>query len=89
MSICTDRSLPRVPVSGRSAGQEALFNGEIVTSPRSQVYFIVTEYGAVNLEGRSTWERAEMIISLAHPDFRDDLVRAAEKQKIWVRSNRR
>ena len=68
---------------------QPLFNGEIVTSPRSQVYFIVTEYGAVNLEGRSTWERAEMIISLAHPDFRDDLVRAAEKQKIWVRSNRR
>ncbi len=66
-----------------------LFNGEIVTSPRSQVYFIVTEYGAVNLEGRSTWERAEMIISLAHPDFRDDLIRAAEKQNIWVRSNRR
>ena len=68
---------------------QPLFNGEIVTSPRSQVYFIVTEYGAVNLEGRSTWERAEMIISLAHPDFRDDLIRAAEKQKIWVRSNRR
>ena len=66
-----------------------LFNGEIVTSPRSQVYFIVTEYGAINLEGRSTWERAEAIISIAHPDFRDDLIRAAEEQKIWVRSNRR
>ncbi len=66
-----------------------LFNGEIVTSPRSQVYFIVTEYGAVNLEGRSTWERAEQLISIAHPDFRDELIKAAETQKIWIRSNRR
>ncbi len=64
------------------------FSGEIITSPRSQVYFIVTEYGAVNLEGRSTWERAEALISIAHPDFRDELVKAAEEQNIWIRSNR-
>jgi len=65
------------------------FNGEIVTNPRSQSYFIVTEFGAVNLTGRTTWERAEMLISIAHPDFRDDLIRAAEEQKIWLRSNKR
>ena len=65
-----------------------LFNGDIITSPRSQVYFIVTEYGIINLEGRSTWERAEMIISIAHPDFRDELIREAEKMKIWRRSNK-
>ena len=64
------------------------FNGDIVTTPRSQSYYIVTEYGMANLEGRSTWERAEMLISLAHPDFRDDLIRAADAQKIWRRSNR-
>lgn len=64
------------------------FNGEIITDPRSQSYFIVTEYGSVNLLGRSTWERAEMLISIAHPDFRDDLIKAAEEQKIWRRSNR-
>ena len=65
------------------------FHGEIVTSPRSQVFFIVTEYGAVNLEGRSTWERAEMLVSIAHPDYRDELIEAAEKMKIWRKSNKR
>ena len=65
------------------------FHGEIVTSPRSQVFFIVTEYGAVNLEGRSTWERAEMLVSVAHPDYRDELIEAAEKRKIWRKSNKR
>lgn len=64
------------------------FNGDIITSPRSQVYFVVTEYGVVNLEGKSTWERAESLISIAHPDFRDELIKEAETRKIWRRSNR-
>jgi len=59
------------------------FTGDIVTIPRSQDHFVVTEYGAVNLAGRSTWERAEMLISIAHPDFREELIHAAEKQGIW------
>ena len=65
------------------------FNGDIVTDPRSQAYYIVTEYGVANLAGRSTWERAELLVSVAHPDFREDLIAAAEKQKIWRRSNKR
>ena len=65
------------------------FNGDIITSPRSQIYFLATEYGVVNLEGLSTWERAEKLISIAHPAFRDHLVREAEARKIWRRSNRR
>ncbi len=62
--------------------------GTIVTVPRSINYYLVTEYGIFNLMGKSTWERAEGIIDLAHPQFRDDLVKAAEKQKIWRRSNK-
>ena len=62
--------------------------GDIITTPRTQAFYIVTEYGIVNLAGRSTWERAELLISLAHPDFRDELIAAAEKQKIWRNSNR-
>ena len=53
--------------------------GDIVTTPRSQAYYIVTEYGAVNLAGKSTWQRAEALISIAHPDFREELIRGAEE----------
>ena len=65
------------------------FQGDIVTSPRSQVYYLATEYGVVNMEGRSTWERAELLVSIAHPDFREELIRAAQEQHIWRRSNKR
>ncbi len=51
--------------------------------------FMATEYGVVNLMGIPTWERAERVISIAHPDFRDELIREAEKQKIWRPSNKR
>lgn len=66
-----------------------LSQGGVVTDPRAQVHFLVTEWGKVKLAGCSTWERAERIISIAHPDFRDELVRNAEEMKIWRRSNRR
>lgn len=61
--------------------------GSIVTIPRSISHYIVTEYGMACVKGRSTWERAEMVISLAHPDFRDDLIKEAEKMRIWRRTN--
>lgn len=64
------------------------FDGDIITSPRSQIYFLATEYGVINLEGRSTWERAEGLISIAHPDFREDLIKEAERRRIWRRSNK-
>ena len=65
------------------------FNGDIITTPRAQTYYIVTEFGAVNLAGMSSWERAEKLISIAHPDFRDELIKKAEEQKIWLPSNKR
>ena len=63
--------------------------GDIVTTPRSQAYYLVTEYGAAMLAGQSTWQRAERLISLAHPDFREELIRSAEEQRIWLPSNKR
>ena len=65
------------------------FNGEIITAPRSEAYFVVTEYGCVNLCGMSTWERAEALVSIAHPDFRDELIAEAELQGIWRKSNKK
>ena len=41
--------------------------------------------GKVCLKGLSTWQRAEALIGLAHPDFRDELIKEAEKMKIWRR----
>ena len=43
--------------------------GNIVTTPRSDVMYVVTEYGMVNLKGKSVAERANAMISIAHPDF--------------------
>jgi len=66
----------------------ALSPGTIVTVPRSIAAYIITEYGYVNLKGKSTWERAEGLIKIAHPSFRDELIKAAEKAKIWLRTNK-
>lgn len=62
--------------------------GSIVTDTRANIHYLVTEYGKVCLKGLSTWEKTAAIISVAHPDFRDDLIKEAEKMKIWRRSNR-
>ena len=60
--------------------------GAVVTVPRPIVHYVVTEYGRVNLKGKSEWERAELLISIAHPDHRESLIKEAEKLKIWRRS---
>ncbi|HBL45326.1 MAG TPA: 4-hydroxybutyrate--acetyl-CoA CoA transferase [Planctomycetaceae bacterium] len=51
----------------------------MVTDPRMDVEYICTEQGIVNLRGKSTKERAEALISIAHPDFRDELTAAAKR----------
>lgn len=61
----------------------------IVTDARTSPHYIVTEYGMANLKGKSTWQRAEELINIAHPQFRDELIRDAEEKHIWRASNKR
>jgi itaconate CoA-transferase len=56
--------------------------GTVVTTPRMDTHFLVTEYGAVNLKGKSTRERALDIINIAHPSFRDGLLKEAENMRL-------
>jgi itaconate CoA-transferase len=53
--------------------------GTVVTTPRMDTHYLATEYGVVNLMGKSTCERALAIVGLAHPKFRDDLLAEAKK----------
>ncbi len=62
--------------------------GAIVTDPRTSTQMVVTEFGIGELKGKSTWERAETLINIAHPRFREELIEEAQKMKIWRKSNR-
>jgi acyl-CoA hydrolase len=62
-----------------------LTQGNVVTTPRSDIMFIVTEYGMVNLKGKSVAERAKALIGLAHPDFREGLERQAYEHRLIPR----
>ncbi len=66
-----------------------LQNGSIVTDTRANVHYLCTEYGCVNLKGLTAWQKAEAVISIAHPDFREELIAEATKMNIWRRSNKK
>jgi acyl-CoA hydrolase len=60
----------------------SLTPGNIVTAPRTDVMYVVTEYGIASLKGKSVAERALALIALAHPDFREDLERQAYEHRL-------
>ena len=62
--------------------------GTQATATRSTVQYVATEYGIVNLKGRSAWQRAELLISLAHPELRDELIQQADEMGMWRNSNK-
>ena len=62
--------------------------GTQATAVRSNTHYIATEQGIVNFKGLTTWQAAEALISLAHPDNRDELIKEAEKLGIWRKSNK-
>lgn len=53
--------------------------GSVVSAPRSLIQYVATEYGVVKLSGLSLRERAEAMVSVAHPDFREELGRYARE----------
>jgi acyl-CoA hydrolase len=60
-----------------------LVPGTVVTVPRSMVHYVATEYGIVQLKGKSTRERAEALIGIAHPEFREGLTEEARALGLW------
>ena len=86
--ICMSSTVTGKDGSVKSRIVPTLTPGSIATDPRSCVQYIVTEHGMINLKGLSTWERAEAIISIADPQFREQLIQDAQKMGIWRRSNR-
>ena len=87
--ICLSSTFKKKDGTLASRIRPTLVEGSIVTDTRVNTMYVVTEYGCVNLKGLSSWERAEALISIAHPDFREELIQAAQKQKIWHHSNKR
>ncbi len=62
--------------------------GSAVTIPRSVTSTVATEYGVENIKGLSLWSRTEKMIGLAHPDFREELVKEAQNMNIWRKSSK-
>jgi acyl-CoA hydrolase len=63
----------------------SLTPGNVVTTPRTDVMYVVTEYGMVNLKGKTVAERAKALTAIAHPDFREHLERQAYEHRLIPR----
>ncbi len=81
--ICMSSTYERAGVR-ESRIVDSLPLGSVVTTPRTDVMYVVTEFGLVNLKGKSVPERARALIALAHPDFREQLERQARERGILM-----
>lgn len=70
-------ALPSVTTKGVSKITPTLIEGSGVVSTRANIHWVVTEHGAVNLYGKTLQERARLLTSIAHPDHREALEKAA------------
>lgn len=86
--ICINSTFTKKDGSIGSRLVPTLSPGTIVTCPRSVVHYVVTEFGYAQLKAKSTWERAEALINIAHPDFREQLIKDATALGIWRQSNK-
>lgn len=62
--------------------------GTQITVSGNTTNYVVTENGIANLKGLSTWAKVEALVGIAHPDFQDELLKAAERGRIWRASNK-
>ncbi|MFO7495516.1 MAG: GNAT family N-acetyltransferase [Desulfobacterales bacterium] len=74
--------LPATAEQGAKSRIVPLLGDTAVVVPRGDVHYVVTEYGAVNLFGKSLQERAMGMISIAHPDFREELFSRAKEMGL-------
>lgn len=74
--------LPSTTLDGKRSRIVPSLGDIAVVVPRGEVQFVVTEYGIVNLFGKSLQERAMAIISIAHPDFREELFHQAKEKGL-------
>ena len=70
-------AMPSVTAKGISKITPFLKQGASVTTTRAHVHYVVTEYGVVNLFGKSLKQRAKALISISHPDHREHLLKEA------------
>lgn len=73
-------ALPSVTAKGISKITPFLRHGAGVTTTRAHVHYVATEYGVVNLFGKNLKQRAEALVSIAHPDHRESLQAAARER---------
>ncbi len=69
--------MPSVTAKGMSKISPTLLNGAGVVTTRFDVHYVVTEFGAVDLYGKTMQDRAKALISIAHPDHQEELDKAA------------
>ena len=76
---CSITALHSTTSKGISRILPTLENGTVVSVPRLFTDYVVTEYGIASLYGKSQRQRAQELIAIAHPDFRAELTKQAQK----------
>lgn len=74
--------LPSTSADGTRSNIIPQLEGDVVVVPRDSVQYVATEYGVVNLFGKSIQERVMALISVAHPNFRDALFQSAKEARM-------
>lgn len=86
--LCTSSTYKDKKGQIQSKIKPFLTPGAACTVSRQMTHYVVTEYGKALLKCQSIWKRTERLIEIAHPQFRDELIKEAEKLGFWKRSNK-